>query len=143
MVNVMDPQKSILVLNLVCRNDQLKLNYMQRIAKYFKVMCYYDVPDEVNRLVFCFSQTSIDTGNVSANLSELVHQSIDSVLKPKDTSSSSSSSRKGGGEKSGKGKTTTREATSKSNPSGTFQGGLDDAQEISDSFKIYNKNNCS
>jgi len=127
----MDPQKSILILNLVCRNDQLKLNYMQRIAKYFTVISYYDVPDEVNRLVFCFSQSIIEPSYVSTNLSDLVHKSIDSVLKTKDTSTKS-------GEKSRKGKTNkSHEATS--NPSDSFQGALEDAQEISDSFKIYNR----
>jgi len=100
-----------------------------------------DAPGEVNRLVFCFSREALEPTHVSNNLSGLVQKSIDSVLKTKDTSTStsSSSSLKRGGEKSKKGKTN----SSPSNSSVNFQGGLDDAQEISDSFKIYNKVNNS
>lgn len=124
MKNVMDPTKSILILNLVCRNEELRLDYLREIQKHFKFMCFYDVPDEVNRLVFCFSD-KVDLDNVKNNLSSLVLKSIESILL-KNISSARESNQKFG-------KTNHASENMKVDK---FDGALDDADIISDSFKI-------
>jgi len=126
MKHVMDPEKSILVINLVCRNEDLKLNYMQEIAKHFKFMCYYDVPDEVNRVIFCFHEV---VNSVSIDeLSPLIRKSIESIIK-KNANTTTSYKESSGKSKKGK----SGESKTKSS---CFDGALDDADLISDSFKI-------
>lgn len=131
MKNVMVPEKSILVLNLVCRNDELKLNYMQKLAKHFKFICYYDVPEEVNRIVFCFSEERSENNEFST----LIHKSVGFITNNSDRNKSISSSKENKNKKgTNTSKTSSIETSQKTD---RFDGVLDDPEEISDSFKIY------
>lgn len=70
----MDPKGSIFVLNLVCRNESLKKGYMAFVRELFPFVYVYDVQEEVNTILFCFSEAP----NLnSKSLPPLVKQSIE------------------------------------------------------------------
>jgi len=74
----MDPKGSIFVLNLVCRNEALKKGYMAHVRQLFPFVYACDVPDEVNTILFCFSEAPSSNLNPK-NLPQLVKQSIEWV----------------------------------------------------------------
>ena len=40
-------------MNLVCRDTNLKKNILLRLKGFFKSIVAYDIPEEVNEVVFC------------------------------------------------------------------------------------------
>jgi len=74
----MDPNGSVLVLNLVCRNEELKTHYINRVRQVFPFVISCDVTDEVNNLLYCFL---FKPPNItSKNLTNFVKQSVDWII---------------------------------------------------------------
>jgi len=73
----MDPNGSVLVLNLVCRNEELKTHYINRVRQVFPFVISCDVTDEVNNLLYCFP---FKPNITSKNLTNFVKQSVDWLI---------------------------------------------------------------
>jgi len=123
----MDPQGSIFVLNLVCRNVELKRTYMSSVKKLFPVVLTCDVPDEVNTLLFCFSQT-FESSNSMKQLIPLIKESILRVSSGFDDSQPS--------QKSKDKKKQNSSSNNSSNKSDPFSGILSEVESLSGYFKI-------
>lgn len=57
----------MLVVNLVCRNSTLKRNYVTVLESIFLFVLQYDIPNEVNSLIFCFVKTPYTSSKQVAN----------------------------------------------------------------------------
>jgi hypothetical protein len=129
---------SVFVLNLVCRNEELKKGYMSRVRQLFPVVMTCDVPHEVNTLLFCFSQVNENSSNTKS-VSALVKQSItwlsSGCIDSETVSTTSSNSQQSGKTKDNKKK---KQNITKSSlfPTDPFCGILDEAEKLSGYFKI-------
>lgn len=65
-------EEGIFVLNLVCRDDQLKEGIVATLAKMFPFAVSYKLEDEVNEIVFCSKSQKMD-------LRKLLKESMDIV----------------------------------------------------------------
>lgn len=50
----------IFALNLVCRDSALKEEILRRLKNSFSVIFVYDIPEEVNEVVFCSDDTKLN-----------------------------------------------------------------------------------
>lgn len=65
----MNPDRSILVINLVCRNVDLKKHYINVVQQQFPLILQCDVPSEVNTLLFCFTKNpDVNLKNISTHI---------------------------------------------------------------------------
>jgi len=55
MKNKLKPENAMVVLNLVCRNEELKQKYLQKVSDYFPLVYKCEVQDEVNCILFCLN----------------------------------------------------------------------------------------
>jgi hypothetical protein len=84
---IMSYNRSILLINLVCRNEELKKGYVTLIQQQFPFILSCDVPNEVNSLLFCFLKAPDDERfnlkNLFPHISSSIKVTISNNLKPK------------------------------------------------------------
>jgi len=73
---------AIMVLNLVCRNEELKKNYLSTIHSAFPFVLVCNVPNEVNTILFCLIDIpKVPNSNSNDSIALLVQQSIQDMQK--------------------------------------------------------------
>jgi len=124
----MDPNQSILVINLVCRNSELKKSYITIVQQLFPFILLCDVPNEVNTLLFCFIKVpDANFKNISTHVAESIKLIRCSSVVKKSLNRQSENNK----QKPQKKGTLRQQATDNH-----FDGVFDDIDAISNSFKV-------
>lgn len=67
----------IFVLNLVCRDDELKASIIKTLTRTFAVAISYKLEDEVNEIVWCSKSKRVDMKKVLSEAMEIVNSCIE------------------------------------------------------------------
>jgi len=75
----LDPQCGVLVINLACRNTELKESYQNHIMEHFPFILSYNITGEINTLLFCFPrEPETKLPGTELSLTEVTKKSEDS-----------------------------------------------------------------
>lgn len=128
----MKPDGSILVINLVCRNLDLKRHYYDAVQQQFPFVLQCDVPSELNTLLFCF--LTIPDPNLKS-ISGPVLSSCIKLICGKDDNINSSCKKSNGKSKTPVKKNTQPQSSSLPGVD-HFDGAFEDVETIANGFKI-------
>lgn len=45
--------KGVFIINLVCRNDELRTQALKNLDKYFSAICTYKLEEDINEVIYC------------------------------------------------------------------------------------------
>lgn len=69
-------ENGIFILNLVCRDEQLKADLRQSLAQLFPLQISYKLDEEVNEVVFCMKRADFNLQNGIVEAAEKINQEI-------------------------------------------------------------------
>lgn len=69
-------ENGLFVLNLVCRDDELKATILETLSRMFAVIVSYKLEDEVNEILFCSKSQAMDLKRLLGESIDLVNECI-------------------------------------------------------------------
>lgn len=72
-------ENGLFVLNLVCRDDELKATIISTLTRMFSIVIGYKLEDEVNEILFCSKSKAMDLKKLLRESIDLVNERIESL----------------------------------------------------------------